>query len=175
MVLSCDNLPSNGEKTHNVLAWLAALRDPDLGRWVEGEVACPSCMVDRIVPATTAKDRARIAERLGCEDAWPVFAEPFSQWVIEDRFPAGRPPVEDSGTTMAADVAPFELAKLRLLNGSHSTLAYLGVFAGYETVAEAIDDFASYHRDLLAPVRERLAANQPIARPALASPPGCDT
>jgi fructuronate reductase len=97
-------------------------------------------MVDRIVPATTDEDRVRIAQRLGVEDAWPVVTEPFSQWVIEDRFPSGRPRFEDSGATLVSDVAPFELAKLRLLNGSHSTLAYLGYLAGYETVAEAMAD-----------------------------------
>ena len=139
-VVSCDNLPSNGETARNVVARLAELRDADLGRWMTGEVAFPSTMVDRIVPATTDEDRARIAGRLGVEDAWPVVTEPFSQWVIEDRFPAGRPRFEDSGATLVADVAPFELAKLRLLNGSHSTLAYLGYLAGYETVAEAMAD-----------------------------------
>jgi fructuronate reductase len=139
-VVSCDNLPSNGETAREVIARLAEMRDADLGRWVKGEVAFPSTMVDRIVPATTDEDRARIAARLGVEDAWPVVTEPFSQWVIEDRFPAGRPRFEDSGATMVGDVAPFELAKLRLLNGAHSTLAYLGYLSGYETVAEAMAD-----------------------------------
>jgi fructuronate reductase len=139
-VMSCDNLPNNGATARNVSTRLAALRDADLGRWVEGEVAFPSTMVDRIVPATTDEDRSRIAERLGVEDAWPVVTEPFSQWVIEDRFSAGRPRFEDSGATLVADVAPFELAKLRLLNGSHSTLAYLACLAGYATVAEAMAD-----------------------------------
>jgi fructuronate reductase len=139
-VLSCDNLPSNGETARAVVARLATLRDADLGRWVEGEVAFPSTMIDRIVPATTDEDRARISAQLGADDAWPVVTEPFSQWVIEDRFPSGRPRFEDSGATLVADVAPFELAKLRLLNGGHSTLAYLGYLAGYETVAEAMAD-----------------------------------
>ena len=139
-VVSCDNLPSNGATARNVVTRLAALRDADLGRWVEGEVAFPATMVDRIVPASTEEDRVRIAARLGLSDAWPVVTEPFSQWVIEDRFPAGRPRFEESGATLVADVAPFELAKLRLLNGSHSTLAYLGYLAGYETVADAMAD-----------------------------------
>ena len=139
-VVSCDNLPNNGATARNVLTRLAAMRDPDLGRFVEGEVAFPSTMVDRIVPATTDVDRARIAARLGVEDAWPVVAEPFAQWVIEDRFPMGRPRLEESGATLVADVAPYELAKLRLLNGAHSTLAYLGALAGYETVADAMAD-----------------------------------
>ena len=139
-IVSCDNLPSNGETAREVIARLAELRDADLGRWVRGEVAFPSTMVDRIVPATTDEDRARIAARLGVEDAWPVVTEPFSQWVIEDRFPTGRPRFEDSGAIMVGHVAPFELAKLRLLNGAHSTLAYLGYLSGYETVAEAMAD-----------------------------------
>ena len=139
-IVSCDNLPSNGETARAVIARLAALRDADLGRWVEGEVAFPSTMVDRIVPATTDEDRARLAARLGVADAWPVVSEPFSQWVIEDRFPAGRPRFEDSGATLVGDVAPYELAKLRLLNGAHSTLAYLGYLSGYDTVAEAMAD-----------------------------------
>ncbi len=139
-IVSCDNLPSNGETARAVIARLAHLRDPDLGAWVEGEAAFPSTMVDRIVPATTDEDRARISARLGVEDAWPVVTEPFSQWVIEDRFPTGRPRLEDSGATLVGDVAPFELAKLRLLNGAHSTLAYLGYLSGYETVAEAMAD-----------------------------------
>ena len=139
-IVSCDNLPSNGVTARAVIARLAQLRDADFGRWVSGEVAFPSTMVDRIVPATTDEDRARIAAGLGVEDAWPVVSEPFSQWVIEDRFPSGRPRFEDSGATLVGDVAPFELAKLRLLNGAHSALAYLGYLAGYETVAEAMAD-----------------------------------
>ena len=139
-VLSCDNLPSNGATARKVVARLAALRDADLGRWVEGEVAFPSSMIDRIVPATTDEDRVRIAERLGLSDAWPVVTEPFTQWVVEDHFPMGRPRFEECGVTLVADVAPYELAKLRLLNGSHSTLAYLGYLSGYETVAEAMAD-----------------------------------
>ena len=139
-VLSCDNLPANGRTTARVVARLAALRDPDLGRFVEREVAFPSSMVDRIVPATTEADRERISGRLGVQDAWPIATEPFTQWVIEDRFPAGRPDWAASGATFVEDVEPFELMKLRLLNGSHSTLAYLGYLAGHETVADAMAD-----------------------------------
>jgi fructuronate reductase len=139
-VLSCDNLPANGETTHRVMARLAHLRDPGLGRFVEGEVACPSCMVDRIVPATTDEDRARISAALGVEDGWPVVAEPFRQWVIEDRFPAGRPDWAILGAQFVADVKPYEFMKLRLLNGSHSTIAYLGQLAGHDTVSEAMAD-----------------------------------
>jgi fructuronate reductase len=139
-VLCCDNLPENGRTVGRVLAQLAALRDPDLGRWVENEVAFPSTMVDRIVPATADADRAAVAARLGVRDAWPVMTEPFTQWVIEDSFGAGRPRLEDAGAELVADVAPYELMKLRLLNASHSTLAYLGYLAGYETVSDVMTD-----------------------------------
>jgi fructuronate reductase len=136
--LCCDNLPRNGATLKGVLARFAALRDPDLGRYVTGELRCPSTMVDRIVPATTDDDRKQVAAALGVADAWPVVTEPFTQWVIEDDFAAGRPAWDAAGATFVPDVAPFELAKLRLLNGSHSTLAYLGYLAGHETVADAM-------------------------------------
>ncbi len=139
-VLCCDNLPSNGRTVHRLLRQFAELRDPDLAAFIAGEVACPDTMVDRIVPATTDADRARIAATLGVEDAWPVITEPFTQWVVEDRFPLGRPEWERAGATMAADVGPFEAMKLRMLNASHSALAYLGSLAGAETVADAMLD-----------------------------------
>jgi len=137
-VLSCDNLPANGRTTRHVLAQFAGALSPDLAAFIEGEVACPSTMVDRIVPATTDADRAAVDAALGLSDAWPVISEPFSQWVIEDSFTAGRPRFETAGCEMVADVTPYEDMKLRLLNGAHSSLAYLGALAGLETVAEAI-------------------------------------
>ena len=139
-VLCCDNLPANGRTLHRLLARFAQLRSPGLGAFVEGEVSCPDTMVDRIVPATAEEDRTRVAAALGLRDAWPVIAEPFSQWVVADRFPAGRPAWEDAGVTLVADVAPLEAMKLRMLNASHSALAYLGCLAGMETVAEAMRD-----------------------------------
>lgn len=139
-ILCCDNLPANGRTVKQVVGRLAALRDRDLGAWVAGEVACPSTMVDRIVPATTDEDRARVSAALGVADAWPVVTEPFIQWVIEDDFSAGRPRWEVAGAEFVADVAPHELMKLRMLNGAHSTLAYLGFLAGHETVADAAND-----------------------------------
>jgi fructuronate reductase len=139
-VLCCDNLPANGATVRRIATRLAALREPGLGAWMEADVAFPSTMVDRIVPSTTPEDRARVAAALGVEDAWPVVCEAFSQWVVEDRFPQGRPAWEIAGATFAADVAPFEHMKLRLLNGAHSALAYLGYLAGHETVAEASND-----------------------------------
>jgi len=129
----------------------AALHDADLRDWIAGEVAFPSTMVDRIVPATTDDDRARVAAALAVEDAWPVVTEPFRQWVVEDHFPLGRPRLEDSGATLVENVAPFELAKLRLLNGAHSALAYLGYLAGYQTLAEVTANpaFARFARGLM--------------------------
>ncbi len=137
-VLSCDNLPANGRTAKRVLSRLAELRDPELGRFIAAELACPCTMVDRIVPATTDDDRTRVSGLLGMEDGWPVMAEPFSHWVVEDDFPAGRR--DWPGATFVRDVEPFELMKLRLLNGSHSTLAYLGYLSGRETVADAMAD-----------------------------------
>jgi fructuronate reductase len=138
-VLVCDNLPSNGETVARIVGCYAALRDRSLAEWIANETAFPCTMVDRIVPATTAADRAVIA-RLGYEDAWPVVAEPFSQWVIEDRFVRGRPAWEEAGAEIVQDVRPYELMKLRALNGAHSSLAYLGAVAGLETVADAMAD-----------------------------------
>ncbi len=137
-VLSCDNLPENGASTRHVVTQFAAQLDPGLGSFIDAEVAFPNTMVDRIVPATTDADRARISATLGLEDRWPVVCEPFIQWVIEDNFPFGRPAWEQSGAELVADVRPYEEMKLRLLNGSHSSIAYLGQLAGWETVADAV-------------------------------------
>jgi len=157
-VLTCDNLPSNGAIAKRILDRFAALRDPGLGAYVAGELACPATMIDRITPATTDEDRALIAERLGAWDAWPVVTEPFSQWVIEEHFPAGRPAWEKAGAELVSDVAPYELMKLRLLNGAHSSLAYLGYLAGYELISEATADpsFERYARGLMQEVTPTL-------------------
>ncbi|CAO3405184.1 mannitol dehydrogenase family protein [Azospirillum palustre] len=150
-VLSCDNLPSNGDTVARILRRFADLRDPAFGAWVAETVACPNSMVDRIVPATTEADRARVSQALGVQDSWPVVTEPFTQWVVEDRFPAGRPAWETVGVELVADVHPYETMKLRLLNGSHSTIAYLGYLAGYETVSDTMADpaFATLVRNLM--------------------------
>ena len=137
-VLCCDNLPSNGRTVKRVLVRLARLRDPALGEYLEQHLACPCTMVDRIVPATQDEDRARISETIGLKDAWPVVTEPFTQWVIEDHFPEGRPDWGLGGAQFVRDVAPYELMKLRLLNGAHSSIAYLGYLSGCETVAAAM-------------------------------------
>jgi fructuronate reductase len=144
-VLCCDNLPHNGRTVGAIVARFATLRDPALGLFIRNEIAFPSTMVDRITPATTDDDRSAISARLGLEDAAPVVTEPFSQWVIEDRFPRGRPDWSIAGAEFVTDVAPYENMKLRLLNGAHSTLAYLGYLAGYETVADTMKD-ANYRR-----------------------------
>jgi fructuronate reductase len=139
-VLSCDNLPRNGQILHRSLAAFARRLDRSLGDYIADAVSCPSTMVDRIVPATTDLDRQSISQALGVEDAWPVVAEPFFQWVIEDRFPLGRPRWERSGAEFVSDIAPFENMKLRLLNGAHSAIAAIGRLAGFDTVADAMSD-----------------------------------
>lgn len=150
-VLSCDNLPANGVTTARVVSEFAALRDAGLADYIRHEVAFPSCMVDRIVPATTDADRELVMQATNVFDAWPIVTEPFAQWVIEDRFPGGRPNFETAGAEFVADVRPFELMKLRMLNGSHSTIAYLGYLAGYEFVSDAIADpaFGALIHDLM--------------------------
>ena len=150
-LLSCDNLPSNGETLRRVIVRMAELSDPALARYIEQNIAFPSTMIDRIVPATTDKERASISAALGLEDRWPIATEPFTQWVIEDHFANGRPAWELAGATFVEDVAAFELMKLRLLNGSHSTLAYLGYLAGHETVSDAMaaPGFKTLIRDLM--------------------------
>ena len=139
-VLCCDNLPANGKTVRSVLTRYASLLDPALGAHVDQNVAFPSTMVDRIVPATTEADRDLVAAELGFRDAWPVMTEPFCQWVIEDHFPQGRPAWEIAGAEFVKDVVPYELMKLRMLNGAHSMLAYLGSLAGHTYVAEAAGD-----------------------------------
>jgi len=139
-VLSCDNLPSNGNTSRALMLAFAGHVDPELSKWISRHGAFPNSMVDRIVPKTTDEDRVAIAARLGVDDAWPVMTEPFSQWVIEDRFAGPRPAWETAGATLVEEAEPYEHAKLRMLNGSHSSLAYLGSLAGYVTVDQAIRD-----------------------------------
>lgn len=150
-VLPCDNLSENGPLARGVVLDLARAVDPALADWIEAEGAFPASMVDRITPAMTGDDRARLAEAAGYVDAAAVHHEPFRQWVIEDRFVGGaRPAWEAAGAQVVPDVAPFETMKLRCLNGAHSALAYLGSLAGHETVADAVADpaFAAYLRRL---------------------------
>jgi fructuronate reductase len=139
-VLVCDNLAQNGVTARRVVTRFAELRDKDLGRYIADTILFPCTMVDRITPATQEADRVAVAAAIGCQDAWPVVCEPFRQWVIEDRFSLGRPRWEETGATLVDDVHPFELMKLRCLNGAHSTLSYLSVVYGIETIAEAMAD-----------------------------------
>lgn len=139
-VISCDNLPSNGAVLKAVLREYLARSALDVAAWVADHCSFPSTMVDRIVPATTEADIDKLAARLGAMDRGMVKAEPFSQWVIEDDFAGPRPDLASVGAQLVADVRPFELAKLRMLNGSHSTIAYLGLFYGHETVDQAMAD-----------------------------------
>ena len=186
-VLSCDNLPANGRRTEALVRAAAQTAAPELGGFLDAHVTFPSSMVDRITPATSDADRAEIAALTGLEDAWPVVTEPFSQWVIEDRFAADRPPFEQAGAQIVADVEPFETMKLRLLNGAHTTMAMLGPMLGHAHVAEAAADpdlaaliaqtaqtevFATLtlSRDVLAPYWEALMQRfeNPALRHALA-------
>lgn len=139
-VMSCDNIPHNGAVTRDAVAGLAALIDPGLASFIRDRVAFPNSMVDRITPATTDRHRALLAERFGIRDQWPVFCEPFRQWVLEDRFPAGRPAWHEVGVTFTRDVAAFELMKIRILNGGHAAIAYPGALLGIHYVHDAMAD-----------------------------------
>ncbi len=154
-VVCCDNFPRNGTTLRNLVNEFCELLPghaaDDLGSWVSENVAFPDTMVDRIVPATTAEDWDLAVELLGLEDRGVVVTEPFSQWVIQDSFAGPRPAWDRAGATLVADVAPYEEMKLRLLNGSHSALAYLGALAGFEFIADTVraPEFATYARGLM--------------------------
>lgn len=139
-VMSCDNLQNNGDVMRKMLLAFTALRDPGLSAWLERHCAFPNSMVDRITPATTGEHRAFVRDAFGLADAWPVMTEPFLQWVIEDRFPGGRPAWELVGAQMTDDVLPYEKMKLRLLNAGHQSLCYLGMLFGQEFAHEAMAD-----------------------------------
>ena len=149
--MSCDNLTDNGPRLRRAVVEFARKHDADLARWIEDEVPFPRTMVDSITPATDDALRDVVAERLGVVDRWPVQREAFTQWVIEDGMRGPQPDWAAIGVTITSDVAGFERAKLRLLNGAHSSLAYLGSLAGHETVAQAMRDpqLASFVRSLM--------------------------
>lgn len=165
-VLSCDNLQGNGSIARASVVGVARLVDADLADWIDTEVSFPSTMVDRITPVTVPADAERVARELNVEDGWPVTSEPFTQWVIEDAFGSGRPPFEAAGAVLAPDIELYEAIKLRLLNGSHQALAYIGQLAGYTYVHEALADprIARYLR----------AYMEEEAVPTLVVPPGFD-
>ena len=166
-VLSCDNLEANGVRFGNAVRAFAAQIDPDLARWIGDEVRFPCSMVDSITPATTDQLRDEVAATLGLQDQWPIKRERFTQWVMEDDFASDRPPLDEVGAQFVPSVAGFEMAKLRLLNGAHSTLAYLGLLLGYDTVATAMSDspLADFIGGMM---REEIA-------PLLPQTPGLDT
>ncbi|MEN3793506.1 mannitol dehydrogenase family protein [Fulvimarina sp. MAC3] len=139
-ILCCDNLPENGALLRAGVLGFARRIDPELGDWIARETAFPSSMVDRITPSPTAETRERARRHIGVEDAGAVETEPFAQWVIEDRFPTGRPSWDASGALFVDDVAPFERMKLRMLNGAHSLIAYAGFLRGHAYVRDAMAD-----------------------------------
>jgi mannitol 2-dehydrogenase len=139
-VMSCDNIPGNGHVTQNAVMGLAELIYPELAHWVKANVAFPNGMVDRITPATSDRERKLLADEFGIEDNWPVFCESFRQWVVEDHFPLGRPALEKVGVQFVKDVAPFELMKIRILNGGHATIAYPAGLMDIHFVHEAMEN-----------------------------------
>jgi fructuronate reductase len=165
-LLSCDNLASNGVQLERLMTDYLSAHAPDLVDWFKTNCACPSTMVDRIVPATTDADRAEIEVMLGMRDEAAVVTEPFSQWVIEDRFAGPRPAWEEHGVQITSDVHAYEAAKLRMLNGAHSALAYLGLKSRHEFVHQAIAD------PELAPLIDRLMREE--AATSLTPAPGQD-
>ena len=163
-VMSCDNLQGNSDAAREAIVAIASRMDPQLAEWITDDVAFPNGMVDRITPVTTDRDREVLAEDFGIRDRWPVPCEPFTQWILEDHFPTGRPALEDVGVQFVSDVQPYEFMKLRLLNASHQALAYLAGPQGYLLVDEAMRDSAI--RSFLAEYMQR------EARPTLGELPG---
>jgi mannitol 2-dehydrogenase len=139
-VVSCDNIENNGEIAGRAVLANAESRDPTLAEWVSEHVEFPSSMVDRITPSTTLEMAKEVRRDFGVNDRWPVVAEPFTAWVLEDKFADGRPPLEQAGVLLVDDVAPYELMKLRLLNAGHQCLAYFAHLCGFEFVHEAASD-----------------------------------
>lgn len=150
-VLSCDNLQGNGHVAKSTLLAFCNKKDPELAKWIDKNVSFPNCMVDRITPATTDAERQFVRESYGLEDGFPVVAEPFKQWVIEDTFCNGRPALEKVGVQFTKDVAPYEKMKIRLLNASHSAMGYLGYLCGYRYIYEIAQapEFIPYIKSLM--------------------------
>lgn len=145
-LMSCDNVLHNGDVARSAVQLTAERKSGELAEWIGKKVAFPNSMVDRITPATRNSDRDHLETEYGMIDRWPVVAEPFRQWVIEDSFSNGRPRWEEAGALITEDVTPYELLKLRLLNAGHSTIAYLAALAGYEKVDAVMvnEDFARF-------------------------------
>ena len=151
-VMCCDNIPGNGEVTEATVCGLAKLSDPDFAHWIHENVAFPNAMVDRITPATGERELTITRDTYGIEDNWPVFCEEFKQWVLEDKFPLGRPALEKVGVTFVDDVAPYELMKLRILNGGHAAIAYPAALMDIHFVHEAMEN--TLIRDFLRKLEE---------------------
>ena len=140
-VMSCDNIPGNGHVTENAVVGLARLsNDTAFADWIAGRVAFPNSMVDRITPATGKREIDHCRDTFGIDDTWPVYCEEFKQWVMEDKFTAGRPALEEVGVTFVDDVAPFELMKIRILNGGHAAIAYPGALLDIHFVHETMEE-----------------------------------
>jgi mannitol 2-dehydrogenase len=139
-VLCCDNIPGNTQAARTALVSFAALKDPELARWIDRHVAFPSTMVDRITPRTSDSEREFVEHTFGIADKWPVLTEPYSQWIIEDTFSDGRPPLEEVGAQFVTDVSDHKLVKTRLLNGTHVAMAFLATLAGYQRTDEAMSN-----------------------------------
>ncbi len=139
-VMSCDNIQGNGHMARSTFLAYAQLRDPEVAAWIQTNTRFPNSMVDRITPATPPELAAEVADRTGVDDNWPVVAEPFTQWVLEDEFSMGRPALEQVGVQVVDDVTPYELMKLRLLNAGHQALCYFGYLLGYRYVHDASSD-----------------------------------
>ena len=165
-VLSCDNLADNGHRLRRAVLQFARQLDDGLAAWIEANVAFPCSMVDSITPATDDALRERVRTELGCDDAWPIQREEYTQWVVEDRFCNERPPLEQFGVTLSQDIAGYDRAKLRLLNGAHSSLAYLGSLMELDSVGDAMAE------PLLAGFVEQLMRQSIV--PAIALPQGMD-
>lgn len=165
-VLTCDNLPNNGRLVREMVLQLARRIDPELADWIAAEGKFPSTMVDRITPATTEADIARVSTLTDTPDAAPVLHEPFSQWAVEDDFVGGdRPDLGAASVELVADVTAHEDMKLRMLNGTHSALAYTGYLAGHETIADTVadPDFAAYARALWSEISPAVTAPQGVS------------
>lgn len=139
-VMSCDNVPGNGDVARRAVISFARLLDPAQADWIAESVAFPNSMVDRITPVTTDADSAALREQFDVKDVWPVVCEPFTQWVLEDHFPTGRPAWQEVGVQLVQDVAPYELMKLRMLNAGHQVVCYLGALAGFGYCHEVCQD-----------------------------------
>jgi mannitol 2-dehydrogenase len=161
-IVSCDNIQGNGHVSQRAFTAFARLREPALAEWITAHVRFPNCMVDRITPKTTDEDRAELSRRFGLDDQWPVLCEPFTQWMLEDDFADGRPPLEDVGVQIVPDVEPYELMKLRLLNASHQALCHPGRQVGYRFVHEVTTDplFARFLLDYM--TQEAIPTLRPV-------------